>query len=557
MPEDETIWTSSTGETISIISDVELSDREYREVINSRAEFAAMRGWIKSVHSESASRAGSSGILARDKYVTPEKIFDVFKVAREAVRSDDVVSNVVDTTESLVFNNMRVECGDPDEENIWTQILHDINLDARIREMWRELFTYNQFYVAQLFANKTYKVEGKKNSRAARKEFKVDRAPRALSILDPLKVIPVGDFLFGQNQLVYIANRGEGARIDETLAGSNTTDQVVSSLIMGRYNASREERRLLSEMTGAGYLDDLFLLNPALVWRHTGTTSSYNRFADVPIASVFELLDLKNQLKNNDRTLLIANTNFIVLIRKGSEKEPATNAELGRLSQSAQMIGRSPLIIGDHRLTVDIIAPNADFTLDPKRYNTLDSRITARLYQLLHLGSFSAGASGDDSLKLIRVIARGLEARRKMIKDSIERNLLIPVFEQNDSLKNRPSLEFIPRNVSLDFDPNFLQTMMDLYMNGSISRETILGVVDHDQEVEFTRRTLEKKLYDKTMEPRPMSNAQAGATMGGEKQGGGTNPDSNKPNPGVKRSSTDTPAGSTNNQTKKSGNSRD
>ncbi len=541
---DTSEWVGTDGETVQIVSDVELSDEQYRAALNSRAEFSAISGWVKATQAglQSGGRnQRSGGLLARDRYVTPDKVFEQFKVARLAAENDDIVLNALNTTEALVFNKVRVECGDDDEENIWNQILRDIRLDARLREMWRDLFIYNQYYLATIYGNKTYKIEGTGEHRARRKIYNV-QVPVALSLLDPLKVIPVGDFLFDQDKLAYISNRDEGVSIDDVIAGKNTSDQVVTKLITERYTPSRAEASHLEEVTGATNLTDLFSLNPALVWRHTGTRASYSRFADVSMKSIFELLDLKRQLRQNDRAHLIGSTNFIVLIRKGDKDQPATNAELASLNASAQMVGRTPLLIGDHRLSVDIITPNMDNTLDPKRYNNIDSRITASLYHIFHLGGFSAGASGDDSLKLARVIARGLESRRQMIKENLEQHLLTPIFEANDELKCKPRLEFTPRQVSLDFDPNFLQTMMDLYSDGAISRETILGVVDHEQEEEFARRTVEKERYDKTMKPRDTSQSLAQKQAG--RQQGGSNPDSVKPNPRPRRNENDTPGDS-------------
>jgi len=554
---EESEWTSADGETVQVISEVNLNDEQYQAALNSRAEFATMSGWVRSTQAptqaslqNNARNQRSGGLLARDRYVTPEKIFEQFKVARLAAENDDIVLNSLATTEALVFNKVRVECGDDDEENIWDQILRDIRMDAHLREMWRELFIYNQYYLATILGNKTYKVEGIGTQRARRKTFDL-LVPRALSLLDPLKVIPVGDFLFDQDNLAYISNRDEGVSIDDVIAGKNTSDQVVTSLITSRYVPSRSEAHHLEEVTGATNLTDLFLLNPALVWRHTGTRASYARFADVSMKSIFELLDLKRQLRQNDRAHLIGSTNFIVLIRKGDKDRPATNAELASLNNSAQMVGRTPLLIGDHRLSVDIITPDMDDTLDPKRYNNIDSRITASLYHIFHIGGFSAGASGDDSLKLARVIARGLESRRQMIKENLEQRLLIPIFEANDALKCKPRLEFTPRNVSLDFDPNFLQTMLDLYSDGAISRETILGVVDHEQEEEFARRTIEKERYDTIMKPRDTSQTlaskTAGRRQGGNANGGGNNPDSRRSNPIPRRSDNDIPGDSDSN----------
>lgn len=856
-------------------ADVQVSDDELRAAYNSNPEMKVLEPWIRSIASSPRKRKG--GLFERDKYTGAKGIFDQFGIAKEAAENDDVVSNILETTEALILNKVRIECTDDDEEDVWNQISRDIGLDARIREMWREFFIYSQYYVASMFTNKTYKVEGAGPKRARRKTYSL-QVPSAISLLDPMKVIPVGDFLFGNEELVYVANRKESTNIDEVIAGTNTSDQVVKNLLVGRYEADSKERARLSEIVGPDTdLSNLFSMSP-LVWRHTATRPSYARFAPVRMTSVFELLDLKHQLREMDRTRLLGSTNFIILVRKGSDKLPATNGELASLNTSVRTVAQTPLIVGDHRLTIDMVTPNMDSTLDPARYNTLDSRITARLYQIFHLGNFcltpdtevmtdsgwkfyheiqdgdraysvdpntnegrfadieavnvfdhdgpmhrirtrrldvlstpnhrwytqydpsvdksapdrhrfvtssalglsdriplrfepgdlpvapthkdqlvrllawymtegcrryeypngkrcfiaqsrtanpekveriavdlaalwgepgfvedgglwhyngttfsiaaevgheivdlcpgrvktpsyefinsltydqlhsfvdvcidgdghrekngrrtfyskdteivdlfeycavrlgmsvtrtahltyhvdsqdrdetiwkvnlgfravketvrngsattmdyvhytgkvwcpttstgtwvarrngrvfytgnSAGTGKDDSLKLARVVARGLESRRQMIKENLERKLLYPIFEANDSLKTRPSIQFTPRNIALDFDPNFLQVMMDLYFDGAISRDTILGVVDHRQEDEFFRRKVEAEKYDEVMSPRDMTRERKAGLGGGNKNGGGNNPDSSKPNPSPRRNENDIP----------------
>jgi len=546
-------WHNTDGYSVTVVKDrdVEVSDEDLHAAFAGSAELQTMTDWIKSIRPDTAAmdperrnRAGrSGGIFERDRYATPTGIFSQFKVAKDASENDDIVSNVLETTEALVFNKVRVECGDDDEENIWDQILSDMELDLRLREMWRDLFVFSQYYVTSFWERQTYQIEGKRRSRRARKKFDLI-VPTSLSMLDPMKILPVGDFLFDKEKLVLIANAGtEAQTIDDVVAGKNTTDLVIREMVVGAYEPTPTEESLLSDLTGGRGVgrNNLFELEPKRVWRHTSTRPTYERFAPVRMKSIFELLDLKHQLRQMDRAHLLGATNFIVLVRKGSDKKPATTGELASLSASVRTVARTPLIVGDHRLTVDIVTPKMDAVLDPKRYNNIDSRITARLYQIFHLGGFSAGASGDDSLKLARVIARGLESRRTAIARNLEKNLILPIWRENKSLTRRPKLVFTPRQVALDFDPNFVNLMRDLFLHGDISRETMLGVVDIEQEDEAHRREVEKDVYDKLFPERETNKGQKGRVQGGNRGGGGENPDSRVPNPGDRRPDSDIP----------------
>ena len=540
----EWLMTDADGHQYYVAGDVDVSHDEIRNAMANNPELRALSSWLTDIKPAVAAtdiRNGgqrSGGIIERDRYVTPNGIFDQFKVARDAGHNDDTVSNTLETTEALVFNSLRIDAEDPDEESVWNQIADEIELEEIVHQMWREMFLYSQFNCAMQWGNREYQVEGKGEKRTRRKKYKVSTVTR-MSILEQMKVVPVGDFLFGEERLCWVANRSEAESIDNVLAGKNTTDQTAQTLLTGRADISSTEKGRLAELLGVGNYDNLYYLNDALTFRCTATKPDYERFAPVRMASVFELLDLKHQLRQMDRTHLLAATNFIVLIRKGSDTDPATAGELANLNANVKSVARTPLIIGDHRLSVDIITPGVDLTLDPKRYNNLDSRIMSRLYQMFHVGGFTAGTSGDDSLKLIRVVARGLEARRRMIKKTIEKNVLIPIWKANPELKGRPYLSFAPRHVALDFDPNFTQLMLAIYHDGSLSRDTLLSMVDHDQGEEAHKREVEKENFDKIFKPRQAPNM--GGIQGGNNNGGGRNPDSEKPNPVPRRNANDVP----------------
>lgn len=501
----------------------------FQAVSEQHPELAALSRWGSRV--SNPGRGG--GILERDRYVTPETIFDQFKVALDASESDDVVSNFVETTEALAFNKVTMDADDPQQEDIWNQIAEGINIDARLREMWKETVTVSQFYYAVLWGNRNFKVRGKtKEGNQSRKEFKNLRVPIAITVLDPLKVVPVGNFMFGNEKLVYIANNKEADGIDDVLAGKNTTDLTVRQLMKGKYEASREELKFLKDLTGAK-VDRLFELNPDAVFRHTATKPDYQRFAAVRMKSVFELLDLKQQLRQMDRSYLLGGTNFIMLVKKGSDKLPAKQSEVTSLANQVKATARVPVIIGDHRISVEIVTPKMDLTLKPERYNVLDARITSRLYQVFMTGNYAAGTKGDDSLKLSRVIARGMESRRHMIRQSLMENVFKPCQEANeDQLKDVPRMNFNPKRIALDFDSTIATFMQDLRDRGDISRGTILSEMDLNQDEEARKREREKENgYDKLFEPTNTIPGAMGRRMGGNQSGGGANKDSFRANP--------------------------
>ena len=243
---------------------------------------------------------------------------------------------------------------------------------------------------------------------------------KGLTILDPCKVIPVGNFMFGQERLIYIADPFESKELQTTLAGPNSSDLVVSQLIEDQYIPDIQEEMELGRITGQyGLRDRLFLLKEDNVWRITSTRPDYQRFADVRAMSVFPWLDMKHNLQEMDRTDILGNLNAIILVKKGTDDKPAKPGEIAQAGAQVQQSSRIPIIVSDHRLEIEIITRKTDKTLAAERYNAIDSRVTARLFQILQTGNYAAGTATDTSGGLFKIIASTMEARRDNIADSI------------------------------------------------------------------------------------------------------------------------------------------
>lgn len=491
------IWTGAEdGEGTVVLNTTDFSTSMIHDSIErEHPEVASMIRWGRQVH-----RSRRGGLLERDKYVTPQGMYDQMRVAQDAARTDDVVSGFLESTEALAFSRMSVQSDDEDEEDIWNQIMEDIDLDSRIREMWREMSIVSQFYVGVWWGMKDYTVRGRDRKTGVRrkKQFKRLRVPIGITLLDPMKIVPVGNFMFRQEKLAWAAKREESNYFDNVLTGMEE-DETIKRLIAGKYEANDLEQQRLGRL-GIGPAE-LYLLKPENVYRETSTRPDYEPFADVRMKSIFDLLDLKALLRELDRAMLLGATNFIVLIRKGTDNMPAKNQELTALQASVRTMSQLPVIVGDHRLEIDIITPKLDTTLTPEKYNTIDARITARLFQILMTGNFAAGAKGDDSLKLIKIIARGLEARRGLLRRSIDRHILMQVYEKNEMFTEIPRLEFHPKTVAIDFDPGLAAYLMDLLDRHAISRGTLLEQIDLDEDDEARIIKREQENFDQTFNP--------------------------------------------------------
>lgn len=472
-----------------------------RDAMNALAEqapeVAALVRWTVNTQ-HPGSRQGT--IFERDRFVTPGSIFEQMRVAHDACENDDIVSGVLELTESLAFSRISFQCEDEDEEDVWNQIAYEIDLESRLREMWRELFSVSQLYACNWWGNRSYRVRGETDKGNRKRKALNDLiVPIGVTLLDPIKVIPVGNLMFNQDRLAYIADFTEVDMLDAAAMGDIEADPVAKQIIVGRYTPTDMERKNLGGWEVP--TERLYTLNPQFVWRHTDTRPQYARFASIRMKSIFELLDLKQQLRGMDRAHLIGGTNFIVLIKKGSEKEPAKQEELDNLQMSVRTVARVPVMVGDHRLAIEIITPKTDMTLSSDKYGVIDQRISSRLLQMLLVHGGSGSARSDDSVKLAKVVAKGLDSRRHMLRRAVERNILGPTLRMNPQLTSTPTLRFHPTRIDLEFDAATVQFLLDLRDRGDISRDTILNELDFDQADEAMKRKREAKQYDDLFTP--------------------------------------------------------
>lgn len=467
-----------------------------------------------------------------------------------AVENDDILSTLADVVEGLTWQKCRFELIDGDQQDMWNQWAGDIDLDSQLRKMGRELFKVSQFYVGLWWERKVYsvnedditkKIEDLEAEREARdlekrikareeyvaanqgvegfvmppevpqptekratggnrkrkKKFPVE-VPTALTIFDPTKVIPVGSMMFGRQRYAYIATREENEAFAQVMRG-DVADGTVLQLLEKKYEPTGADRAACSEL-GVDH-DMLWLFKKDALFCHTVTKADYERYAPVRLKPILPILEMKSHMRASDRAALIGNTNFIVVITKGTDKLPAKAAEIANLQEQAKVIARMPVLVGDHRLNVEIVAPPLDHVLMPTRWDTLDSRLVfaaLRSYAPVIQGGNSSGAGVSEMSK---VVARGLESQRHMIIRSLEKHIFKLIVDRNEGiLDESPKLEFTPKRISLDFNADVIGQILKLRDRGDISRETTLEELDYDQDREALRRAKEKVIHDSVFE---------------------------------------------------------
>lgn len=471
-------WINATGGAVPDAVVSRLADKAGREIAN----------WV------STQRAKPS-LYNRQAYVAPDNPFQLMATARKAVENDDVVGGVCDVTEGLMLQGVQWESGDPDATDVFNQMSRDLNLDQFARQWHREEFIHSQVVVGIWWGRNTYTVRGKTPAGVKRKKKVTMTCPRALTFLDPSRVIPLRPGPFGQDRLAWYATKSEYAAAVASYDNA-FGDAVLREFTIGPVTGLDKEEIEYLGTIGVDYRR-LLLINPGSVFRSTRTKLSYERFPMTRLKSVFPLLDLKQQLMEADRVNLVGAANYILLVRQGSKDEPAAQAELDNLQENFKVVAKLPVVIGDHRLSIDIITPDQEHVLDGSKYDTLDRRIMARALGAMAIAS--SGQRNESTLTIARGIGRLLETRRHMMKRSLEEHISRRVVEHpaNAGLfEDEPKLTFTPRNVQLDSDGETVRAILALRTQKELSRESTLEYFGFDQATEALRREFEEENFD-------------------------------------------------------------
>jgi hypothetical protein len=514
--------------------------------------------WIQGQRSAALNR---SSMFDRYAYAAPDNPYKQMEIARNAVANDDIVGGAADVTEGMVFQGLKWESTNADDANIFNQLAEDLDLDSIARTMHRELFTYSTAVIGEWWGTRKYRVSGvtrrielvesstddlvtgemdvmitdmttnravkfasapgaskKAAGRARRKEYEI-YCPTAYTFLDPLKVVPVGSLMFGNEQLCWYCSKEEMVTWDRINEG-DVIDAIMTEFFVGKYIPSILEREQIATL-GVDP-NRLMLLNPDRVWRITRTRADYRRFPDLRLKSVFRLLDMKQQIMEADRVNLIGAANYILLVKKGDDKLPGQPAEIKNLQDNMKVLARLPVIVSDHRLNIEIITPKQDYTLDEKKYDLLDRRILGRT-----LGSLQVAASGqraENSLTVSHTVGRLLESQRNSIKREFEKHIARAVVSHkrnNGKFASEPNLQFVPPHIQLDNDAQITQSILELRQMNEISRDSTLEYFGFDEAIEAQRREEEAQVYDDIFKtqvpfnsPNPGMGAGAGAAPG-------------------------------------------
>lgn len=473
------------------------------------------------------------GLMNRTKFAVPKTVIEEIKLSRDLAERDDDVATTIGQMIGTAFGDGMENFH---EEELTTTLFNGVakkmNLDGLFAEMYREWLIAQQFTTAHIFSRESYDYTPEGGDGRSRKQYSL--ATPAVGILPAENIRLVGSDLFRTAQLAYDPSDNEALTkwleeyfSDKTVparkAELRREDPVSAALFLGVADYV-ETGTLFSSATAKVYL-----LNPKMTARTSAAKGAWAH-PRPRLTRNFALLEAKRLLNLMDHALLQGGVNFIIVAKKGSDERPAKPAEIENLGRVVQRASRSGVIVGDHRLSFEVITPNLDALLSPAKRRLIGRKLAQGI---LNVPEHATEDPAQEGMKAeLEFIARTINFDRRQIKRHVENYIYDEVASRNKNVFKfgGPKLWF-PK-IILQGTNYFTDFVLKLRDRGDIPRKWAVEAGGFDYEAGLAQRKREvERGDDETLMPAavPFTNPTSGPQDNNSGRPVGTSKDNGAP----------------------------
>lgn len=499
-------------------------------------ENTAAFGWDRSQTNFSIYGVGQGSMMARGKFRPPQNIIDEIRLARELAEKDDDTAATIDMLVAAAISDGYLN-QHPDEqvEHVFDKITEDMDLPSVIAELYREYLVTAQVNMLSVFVRANYEIKPEDVSRRLSRSV----ARPLLGALPAENIRVLGNDVLRTGQLLYSPD----PMLEQWLRGyfsdgvseakknrMRSEDPLAAALFTGPVQVPYNDMDM--DLFGGG--GTLWGLNPDMVHRVTHAKGSW-KYPRPFLTRNFSLLEAKRLLNVMDHALLQGGTNYIVLAKKGSEKQPGLPDEIANLRELVKRASQSGAIIGDHRVSLEVITPDLTHLLDPAKRQMIGRKLSGAL---LRVPEFGSDDTGQAVATFAELLSRVITQDRTLIRDLIHRAVWNEVMRRNrgtfGNAVNRPLLWF-PKIV-LQGNQFFLEYLLKMYDRGDLPRKIMLNYGDFDYGAIKAQKKREVASGDDdvfTPPAVPFSSPQNGPGGGGPQDNSSGRPPGSGPNNGA------------------------
>jgi hypothetical protein len=533
-------WTDTLNGTAMVVNESGLPDDAVMDAAKDYFVENASLAWGQPTNFQLYNQTQGS-MLARSDYRTPTTVQGEIELSRNLAEFDDDVASVLREMVALAFGE-GMEHSHPDERSlaIFNEVAKKANLDHVLKEMYREYLISSQFTTAMLFTRQEIEF----TPRGAKSSAETSITAPVIGVFHSEHVRILGNDLFGTGVLAYDPPQDKlRTWLDEYFSPRTTParkaemgreDRATANLFTGVVEPSEIEQSTYSGSNIWGATQRWYLLNPRLAFRTSMPKGAW-KYPKPLLTANFGLLEAKRLLNIMDYALLQGGANFVVVAKKGSDQRPAQPEEVQNLVNVVRTASKTGMIVGDHRLSFEIITPKLDELLNSEKRRLLGRKIAMRMMGVAERAEESA-SNGEQSDT--EVVSRVVMADRRDIQRHIENNIYPEIVKRNRTVLTKgPASLWFPKIILQGLN-YFTELVLKLRDRGDISRSTAVAAAGFDWDAEVAKRKQEVASGDdKIMEPAsvPHSSSEAGPQDNnegrpkGSKDGQGQDPAAPKP----------------------------
>jgi hypothetical protein len=468
-----------------------LPDDQVRDAIMARwVEIAGLQFGQPSSFQLYATSGGSHSMLNRSPFRAPMNVMEEIKLARMVAETDDDVLAAIGQAGATAFRDgMENQHTDEQTLRLFNRVARVANLDKVFKELYREYLIAGSVNTLSLYTRQRLSF----TPAGTETQVNAQLAVPSIGVLPAENIRVLENDIFGNSPLAYDPCDDIGLKewLEEFFAQRTTP---------ARKNQMRNEQPVLAavftgvievpwndtDMFSAG--KKLYTLNPRMVHRTTMPkgASAYPR---PPLTANFALLEAKRLLNIMDYALLQGGTNYIVIAKQGSDKLPAQQPEIDNLMEQVRTASRTGVLVGDHRLDIDIVTPNLTELLNDKKRKLVGRKITMALLRIPEQVTQDAGSEG--AKQELELMGNTITSDRHDLKRHVERNIYDEIELRNRATfkKGPPSIWF--RRIVLTGIKDFWDQIVQARDRGDIPRKWAVETLGFDYEAGLAQRQRE------------------------------------------------------------------
>ena len=490
------------GEIVNAIIDnqTELPDSLVREVVRDRwTEIAGLQFAQPNNFQLYANNQGS--MLARTPFRTPQSVIDEIRLARMLADTDDDIGAVIGNMIAIAFGDGVVnQHRDENTLEFFNVIMGPtktaIDLETVLAEMYREYLIAAQITTLTIFSRQRLQYWPLKATEPVQAQLQVPNV--GILPAENIRVIS-NDIMRGGTLAYHVDDPGLKRWLDEYL-NPNTSggrrafmamqEPVASTLFTGRVSIPYTD----SDAASRGQV--LYTLDPGMVRRTTAPKGAMP-YARPFLTRDFALIEAKRLLSLMDYALLQGGTNYIVVAKKGTDNLPAQQSEVDNLMEQVRHASRSGVMVGDHRLQIEVITPKLDEMLNPNKRKLVGRKLKMGLMRQTEEVPGDSGTQG--ATNEMEMTARVVSSDRRKLLRHAQATFYDETAQRNRSAFPMGAPSIWAPKIILTNVAQFWQNLLQARDRGDIPRRWVVEALGYDYDAALAERQRELARGDDTI----------------------------------------------------------